>query len=140
FCKVNDFSRLLKTTVSLCPDCLNHVPALVFTRHGRVLMRKLCDDHGCTEALLENDEEFYHLSNKDQWGRRYAADRVMDFPSTAGGCCSEAGDFADQMSNKSCTILVEVTNACNLACPVCYSDARGDRKMPLATFKDYMLR
>jgi hypothetical protein len=44
------------------------------------------------------------------------------------------------MSNKSCTVLVEVTNACNLACPVCYSDARGDRKMPLDLFKRYMHR
>ena len=52
----------------------------------------------------------------------------------------DQGDFADQTTNKSCTILVEVTNACNLACPVCYSDARGDRKMPLPVFKDYLLR
>src|SRR5204863_4491675 len=50
------------------------------------------------------------------------------------------GEFANQWGNKSCTVLVEVTNACNLACPVCYSDARGNRKMPLASFKQYILR
>ncbi len=142
-----DFRRLLKTTVSLCPDCLTHVPALVFTWQGRVLMRKLCDDHGCTEALLENDEEFYHLSNKDCWGRRFAADRVMDFPAFSPGCggkegCGgdDGGNFEPQFGNKSCTVLVEVTNACNLACPVCYSDARGNRKMPFTAFKDYIAR
>ena len=42
------------------------------------------------------------------------------------------------MGNKTCTILVEVTDACNLACPVCYSDAKGERKMPLADFKRYI--
>ncbi len=142
-----DFNRLLKTTISLCPECLAQVPALVFTRGGRVLMSKLCEHHGHSEALLENDEHFYHLSNKDRWGRRFAADKVMDFPAFTGSCCgggnsgeSDLEDFADQMTNKSCTILVEVTNACNLACPVCYSDARGDRKMPLALFKEYLLR
>ena len=142
-----DYDRLLKTTVSLCPECLAHVPALVFTRQGRVWMRKLCDDHGLFDAILENDESFYHLSNKDRWGRRFAPDKVMEFPAFAGGCggdegCASGGaaDFVDQMSNKSCTILVEVTNACNLACPVCYSDARGNRKMPLVAFKEYMLR
>jgi uncharacterized radical SAM superfamily Fe-S cluster-containing enzyme len=141
------FERLLKTTISLCPECLAHVPALVFIRDGRVLMRKICDRHGHSEALLENDKSYYHLSNKDRWGRRLAQDKVMDFPAFAGGCCdggnhddADQGDFADQMTNKSCTILAEVTNACNLACPVCYSDARGDRKMPLALFKDYLLR
>src|SRR5438309_1138769 len=70
FFQLTDFNRLLKTTVSLCPDCLAHVPAVVFTRNQRVLLRKLCPDHGSSEALLENDESFYHLSNKDRWGRR----------------------------------------------------------------------
>jgi len=145
--QLKHFNRLLKTTISLCPDCLAHVPALVFTREGRVLLRKLCEQHGLSEALLENDESFYHLSNKDRWGRRFAGDKVMDFPAFTGTCCggengaeADEGDFAGQMTNKSCTILVEVTNACNLACPVCYSDARGDRKMPLALFKEYLLR
>jgi uncharacterized radical SAM superfamily Fe-S cluster-containing enzyme len=145
FFELQDFNRLLKTTISLCPECLAHVPAMVFVRGTRVMMRKRCERHGYSEALLENDESFYHLSNKDCWGRRFAADKAMDFPAFPGGCdgrenCEEAATFADQLSNKSCTILVEITNACNLACPVCYSDARGDRKMPLATFKDYIIR
>jgi uncharacterized radical SAM superfamily Fe-S cluster-containing enzyme len=164
FFQPKDFARLLKTTVSLCPECLAYVPALVFTRAGCVFMSKLCNDHGRSEALLENDETFYHLSNKDRWGRPFSAEKILDFPEFAKPCGNpllkpeQRGsrwgertrepspeplppqDFADQMSNKSCTILVEVTNACNLACPVCYSDARGDRKMPFALFQEYMLR
>jgi uncharacterized radical SAM superfamily Fe-S cluster-containing enzyme len=135
--------RLLKSTISLCAECLAHVPALVFTRDGRVWIQKTCPQHGPVEAVLENDEFFYFLSNKDRWGRCFARDKVMDFPAVEEGACCGGGDdldFADQMSNKSCTILVEVTNACNLACPVCYSDARGDRKMPLASFKEHILR
>jgi uncharacterized radical SAM superfamily Fe-S cluster-containing enzyme len=146
-------ARLLKSTISLCPDCLRHVPAVVFALGGRVLMRKRCPEHGPSEALVEGDESFYRLSNKDRWGRRFANDGVVDFPSYAGGCCggagccggddadgdvSAAGDFTEQWANKTCTVLVEVTNACNLACPVCYSDARGDRKMPLDAFKHYL--
>jgi 7,8-dihydro-6-hydroxymethylpterin dimethyltransferase len=143
-------ARLLKTTVSLCPDCLVPVPALVHARDGRVLMRKTCEEHGESEALLESDERFYHLSNKDRWGRRYATGGVIDFPTFEGaGCCGggECGPataedrsqgFSDQMGNKTCTVLVEVTNACNLACPVCYSDARGDRKLPLEAFQRYL--
>ena len=140
--------RLLKTTASLCPECLAHVPALVFTRDGRVLVAKRCDVHGVREAVLENDERFYFLSNKDRTGRRFAEDRVMTIPEFAGGCCgpggcgSEAaaglGPHTDQMPNKTCTLLVEITNACNLACPVCYSDAKGDRKMPRAEFERYV--
>ena len=39
---LDEFDRVLKTTISLCPDCLQHVPAIVYTRGLRVLMRKIC--------------------------------------------------------------------------------------------------
>jgi uncharacterized radical SAM superfamily Fe-S cluster-containing enzyme len=139
-----------------------HVPAVVFTRDARVLMRKICVQHGASEAVIENDDAYYHLSNKDCWGRCYASHRVMDFPVEnsnsccgSGGCCSGSEendeeddglavfddiDITPQRGNKSCTILVEVTNACNLACAVCYSDSRGDRQLPVDMFKAHLLR
>jgi uncharacterized radical SAM superfamily Fe-S cluster-containing enzyme len=134
-------SRALKTTVSLCPDCLAHVPGFVFERGGRVWLAKACSTHGITEAVLENDARFYFLSNKDRTGRVFARDRVFDIPSFPGadGCCEgRACDGTDQIANKTCTILVEVTDACNLACPVCYSDAKGDRKLPFDAFRSYL--
>ena len=150
---VEDYERVLKTTISLCPDCLRHVPAVVFTLGGRAWIRKSCQEHGLSDAVLENDEKFYFLSNKDCWGRRYADDRVIDFPAFEGACCGASGccdsssqgggeglDFTDQLDNKSCTVLVEVTNACNLSCKVCYSDSRGDRVLPLELFQGYLLK
>jgi uncharacterized radical SAM superfamily Fe-S cluster-containing enzyme len=150
---VPDGARLLKTTISLCADCLGHVPAAVFASGGRVLLHKRCERHGPALALLENDERFYFLSNKDRSGRRFADDRLLTIPEYEGsGCCAPRGNgcaaaaesafgpFTEQLANKSCTVLVEVTDACNLACPVCYSDAKGDRKLPLAAFRDYILR
>jgi uncharacterized radical SAM superfamily Fe-S cluster-containing enzyme len=153
FFALRDFDRVLKTTVSLCPACLEHVPAIVFTRSGRVLMRKRCDVHGPSEARIESDENFYFLSNKDKSGRRFAEDRIIEIREYAGGGCCGAngqgcrdsvaaafGPYTDQLSNKSCTLLTEITNACNLACPVCYSDAKGDRKVPIDVFKRHIER
>ena len=144
-------ARLLKTTLSLCSECLAHVPAAVHADGGRVYLNKRCSAHGASRAVLENDERFYFLSNKDRWGRRYAPDRVMDIPAFGGSCCgpgescdggaAEAAwlhDFTDQRSNKTCTVLVEVTDACNLACRVCYADSKGDRLLPLETFRRHM--
>ena len=141
--------RLLKSTVSLCAECREYVPCVVFARSGRVLGKKACTVHGLTEALFESDERFYFLSNKDRSGVRFADDRVFDIPTfealgQSAACCEDGacGTATDQGANKTCTILVEVTNACNLACPVCYSDAgnTGDRKLPLADFKRYIER
>lgn len=127
--------RLLKTTVSLCPECLAFVPALVYEAGGRVLAAKRCAAHGDQTAVWENDARWYHLSNKDRHGRAFAPDRLVHIPELGTCCADGACDPADQMGNKTCTILVEVTNACNLACAVCYSDAKGDRFLPLADFE-----
>lgn len=142
-----DVDRPLKTTVSLCPECLAYVPALVFERGGRVIAAKRCAVHGPSEALLEGDARFYRLSNKDHNGRRFAEDRVFTIPKWSppgddgAACCGpgetcgdEGAAVVDQKKNRTCTVLVEVTDACNLTCMVCYSDSKGDRYLPFDRF------
>jgi uncharacterized radical SAM superfamily Fe-S cluster-containing enzyme len=140
-------ARLLKTTLSLCPDCLAHVPAAVLVHDARVFIHKQCSVHGLTRAVLENDAHFYQLSNKDRWGRRYADEQEVNVPAFAAASCCGPGqscaskpaagfpDFTDQSTNKTCTVLVEITDACNLACRVCYADSKGDRILSLDAFR-----
>jgi hypothetical protein len=142
--ELGTFDKLWKSTISLCPPCLAHVPAIVYEIGGRVLMRKVCDVHGFSDAVVENDARYYNVSNKDRWGRRYALDAGLKFPifeevEAGRSICGEDGfEFANQSANKTCTVLVEVTDACNLACAVCYSDAKGNRKLPLQDFKRHI--
>lgn len=141
-------ATLLKTTLSLCPECLQHATAAVYVHVGRVFMAKRCAVHGISRALIENDERYYRLSTKDRWGRAYDPARVDHVPAYEGeGCCGDGGecgtaslpdgleDLTDQRGNKSCTVLVEVTDACNLACRVCYADAKGDRILTIDQFR-----
>lgn len=139
----------LKSTISLCPVCLLHVPALVFERGGSVWMVKRCAEHGASEALVERHARYYHLSNKDRSGRAFAPERAFHIPSLPsfamgdGACCAPGevcGEGTGQLENRTCTVLVEVTDACNLACKVCYSDSRGDRFLPLGTFQAHIER
>jgi uncharacterized radical SAM superfamily Fe-S cluster-containing enzyme len=149
-----EVQKPLKSTVSLCASCLAYVPALVFERSGRVLMAKRCSEHGASEVLVERDARYYHLSNKDKSGKRFAKDAPFHIPTLPGfvsGALSEGGeccapgetcgptDGTSQLENRTCTVLVEVTDACNLACKVCYSDSKGDRFLPFATFKRHLL-
>lgn len=147
---LSERAALLKTTLSVCPECFDHVPAAVYSQDGRVLMAKQCERHGMSTALLENDEKFYRLSNKDRWGRRYSVNDVVTVPAFQNACCGEGEScdtpttdawphgFSDQRGNKSCTVLIEVTDACNLACRVCYADSKGDRLLPLEKFDAYV--
>src|SRR5262245_24981857 len=93
--------KLWKSTISLCPTCLAHVPAIVYEIGGRVLMRKVCDAHGFSDAVVENDARYYNVSNKDRWGRRYTAGDGLKFPlfgevEPGRSMCGEDGfEFAD---------------------------------------------
>jgi len=118
---------LIKTTLSLCPECLSHVPAAVLQRGRQVWLRKRCPLHGCSAAVIENDVDFYRISSKDRWGRAYSG-IAQDVPAFSGNACCGPGqscapatatadaphDFSDQSLNKTCTVLVEITDACNL--------------------------
>jgi uncharacterized radical SAM superfamily Fe-S cluster-containing enzyme len=144
FLGARDVDRALKTTVSLCPTCLAHVPALVFERGERVIMTKLCPEHGRSEALIESHRRYYSLSNKDRHGRRFADERVFAIPEFLTGECCAPGescgpkDGTDQTANRTCTVLVEITDACNLECRVCYSESAGERYMPFETFQRHV--
>lgn len=149
--RIRAMSRVLKSTISLCDTCLKHVPAVVYELDKKVFLNKHCPSHGIREAILENDVDYYHLSNKDQWGLRYSTGKVVTLP-TFKSCCGNVSDqscsttaeddwiagYTDQRSNKSCTVLVEITDACNLNCRVCYSDSKGDRILPFEDFKQYI--
>ncbi len=152
---LRDDDRLIKTTLSLCPDCLAHLPAAVVQRESRILMLKRCDAHGESIATIENDAAFYRISSKDRWGRAYSDIPRLDIPEfdarSGQSCCgpgqscepnsaaASTQEFSDQSSNKTCTVLVEITDACNLACRVCYSDSKGDRILPVDTFKRHLI-
>jgi len=145
-----DEAELLKTTLSLCAECLGHVPAAVYAARGRVFISKRCATHGLARALLENDARYYRLSNKDRWGRAYVTDRTEHVPEFGGACCAPGEscgpaasgpwthDSTDQRSNKTCTVLIEITDACNLACHVCYADSKGDRILSLEGFRAHV--
>lgn len=148
---LDDKAVLLKSTISVCEVCLQYCPAIVFEADKKVWSKTCCDVHGLSTSLLENDVDFYRLSNKDCWGVRYNHERVFDIPAYSSCCSGKAGCTSaaprnasesvghhDQMANKSCTVLLEVTNACNLACRVCYADAKGDRILSVDEIRTFI--
>ncbi len=115
--------RRLKTTRSLCPVCLRRISADVFERGGQVWMDKTCPAHGPFSALLASDSRHYYLADP----------RVE----ALGSCCGAARHCGDQFANHSCSLLIEITQRCNLTCPTCYADSSPDKEqfLSLAEFE-----
>jgi uncharacterized radical SAM superfamily Fe-S cluster-containing enzyme/prolipoprotein diacylglyceryltransferase len=98
---------LPKETRTLCPTCLEPVIGQTYEQDGKVYLRRLCPEHGEFVALVSSDRRHYYLR-----------DEVPHPPLEAESCCCSAGP-----GHRSCVALLELTDACNLQCPVCYAQS-----------------
>ncbi len=106
----------LGTTQSLCPQCLALVPAKIIARGGRVYFRKRCPTHGVREDFVCSDVEQYDRLEYCVPGR---------IPRQVGvepdrGCPYDCG-LCTEHEQHTCVGLVEITESCNLKCPMCYA-------------------
>ncbi len=108
-------------TESLCPVCLAKLPATVRVTGGTAILEKRCTEHGHFEAPIWRGEPAY-----DTWQRPKVPQRPPHtLTRVEAGCPHDCG-LCPAHHQRSCTILMEVTQRCNLSCPVCYADAGGD--------------
>ncbi len=87
-------------------------------------MIKRCPRHGHERVLLSNDAEYYKLC------RNYLkpAEMPLRFNTPIRyGCPYDCGLCPDHEQH-SCLTLIEVTESCNLKCPICYAESSPDRK------------
>ena len=105
-------------TNSLCPMCLETVPAKIVIKDKKVYILKYCKTHGEQLELLEEEVE-YHLKKKlyDKPGTTMKVHTKVE-----KGCPYDCGT-CPQHNQHACIGLIEVTNKCNLRCPLCYADA-----------------
>jgi uncharacterized radical SAM superfamily Fe-S cluster-containing enzyme len=104
--------------VSICSTCFRRVDAKLLIQDGSVFMTKRCPDHGVERVLIADDADYYRRARevflkKPEQPNRYNTE-------TKWGCPYDCGLCPDHEQH-SCVTLVEITDACNLACPVCYA-------------------
>lgn len=107
-------------TTSLCETCLEPVPAKVIVEDEKVFYLKRCRHHGVQKTLIADDAAYWR-AQKD-WLK--PGDRPLAVQTrTEHGCPFDCGLCPDHEQH-SCLAIVEVNQACNLACPVCFADAQ----------------
>jgi uncharacterized radical SAM superfamily Fe-S cluster-containing enzyme len=121
-------------TVSLCEECLRRVEAKHVIRDGEVWMYKWCPEHGSRKVKIAADAAYWRLGREV-----YVKPPEMPLKFNTEmhwGCPYDCGLCPDHMQH-SCLTILEVTDHCNLACPVCYADSGPHRPThrPLATIE-----
>jgi 7,8-dihydro-6-hydroxymethylpterin dimethyltransferase len=117
-------------TRGLCPQCRKPVDGVRILRDGKVYMRKQCPTHGQSEALISGDVEWFLRSLT-----YIKSGSVPLVHSTAveKGCPDDCGLCPDHEQH-SCLPIIEITNHCNLECPICIVQNRHNYNMTRQEF------
>jgi uncharacterized radical SAM superfamily Fe-S cluster-containing enzyme len=109
-----------QATRALCNLCGRLTDAKIVFAGQTVRLVKWCPDHGETRALVSSSRDWYLKS--------LAYVKPMTAPltrsSTAQAPCPEACGLCARHQQHSCVPLLEITPACDLACPDCLTAGR----------------
>lgn len=113
----------VKTTQTLCSVCGRRLTAEIVRRGRELHMLARCPEHGETERLFKKDAGFYLEVSA-------IADERPDVETTIRPQCAPDAKLAK-------IIAIDLTENCNLDCPVCFANANASRVEPLAS--DFIL-
>ena len=110
---------MIGTTDSLCPQCMEVVPAKIITRGKRVYFRKRCPTHGVREDFVCSDAGWW---DRPEGHTPSVLPNVRSTKSSAKGCPHDCG-LCEEHEQHTCIGLVELTDRCNLNCPMCFASS-----------------
>lgn len=111
--------------VSICSTCFRRIDAKVLFEDGRVYLAKHCFTHGSERVLISDDVAYYRQCREvflKKPEMPYRRNTPIHY-----GCPYDCGLCPDHEQH-SCLTLIEITDACNLRCPVCYAASGPERQ------------
>jgi len=112
--------ELPRTVETLCPECACNILGRYYVKDNQVFMDKTCPEHGYFRDKINPDVNLFLR------GARYAFEdeRGVYQPQVemAHSCPSDCG-LCNQHISTSCLAQIDLTNRCNLTCPVCFASA-----------------
>jgi uncharacterized radical SAM superfamily Fe-S cluster-containing enzyme len=127
----------LHSTRALCPQCLRVLPAIISAdSQGRVWMARTCPEHGEIRVMIWPDAEHYSWISSLAFPKAQPSGDALR-PS-AEPCPTGCG-ICQRHQRKPTLVEIEVTQRCNLRCPVCFMSAENDTSdVPLEKLRDFI--
>jgi 7,8-dihydro-6-hydroxymethylpterin dimethyltransferase len=113
---------LPKTTRSLCPECTTGIEARIFEENGRVIMEKSCHEHGLFRDVVFSDAKLY--LKMEEWSFGDSRGLMNPAIGDAKNCPEDCG-LCNIHTSHTGLANVDITNRCNLTCPVCFANANS---------------
>jgi uncharacterized radical SAM superfamily Fe-S cluster-containing enzyme len=106
------------TAMSICPTCLRRAEGKIVFEQGNVYLIKRCVRHGIQKVLIADDVDYYRRC-REVFLKPPEMPNVYNTP-VKWGCPYDCGLCTDHEQH-SCLTLIEITDFCNLECPICYA-------------------
>jgi 7,8-dihydro-6-hydroxymethylpterin dimethyltransferase len=110
--------------ISICTRCYRRVDAKIVFEDERVWMLKRCPQHGHERVLVADDVDYYRRS-REIFIKTPEQPMMYNTP-VRYGCPYDCGLCPDHEQH-SCLTLLEICDACNLTCPICYAGSGQHR-------------
>ena len=118
----------MSATTSLCSICLKSIPAKKYAVGTDVFLEKNCPEHGIQKVRIAKDAKRFFDTTFAVEGKSLHQRQTA----TQNGCPDDCG-YCPKHAQHICTGLVEITNKCNLRCPICYSVAENENGCDIST-------
>jgi 7,8-dihydro-6-hydroxymethylpterin dimethyltransferase len=112
------------TAISICSTCYRRAEGKIVFEDGNVYLLKRCPVHGPECVLMADDIDYYRLCREvflkpPEMPTHYNMPVRWDCPYDCGLCTDH--------EQHSCLTLIEITDHCNLQCPICYASSGPSR-------------
>lgn len=113
-------TALPRTVETLCPECGCLILGRTYVHHDVVWIEKTCPDHGYFRDKVNTDVQLYLKASRSGFQDEQGVHR----PQVTGAhhCPTDCG-LCNQHHSTSCLAQIDLTNRCNLKCPVCFASA-----------------
>jgi uncharacterized radical SAM superfamily Fe-S cluster-containing enzyme len=113
---------LPRTVETLCPECACVILGRYYVHKGAVHIEKTCPEHGYYHDLVNSDVNLYLRATT----KGFEDERGVFKPQVKGGrhCPTDCG-MCNQHQSTAVLPQIDLTNRCNLKCPVCFANANA---------------
>jgi uncharacterized radical SAM superfamily Fe-S cluster-containing enzyme len=117
---------------SICPVCRTTIEGAIYERDGKIFLKKACREHGTFDDIIHGHAERY------AWNQMFLKDGIKVQGGVSGrraGCPHDCG-LCENHVNTPAIALIDVTNRCNLNCPICFANANARGVVVEPTYED----
>jgi len=123
---------VIKKTKSLCPECLSIIDAEVYEDKDKIMIKKECKDHGVFNSTYWGSDEIYKKASESD----FKGEGIENPQTSSDDECPLNCGICGEHESQTILGLIDVTNRCNLKCPVCFANAAVSKHLYEPSYED----